>query len=174
MNNVRRLHIVVGMLLLGFGTALAAERGNALKADDLKAEPFRDAKTVGSLAPGDPVEILRKRAGWFEVKSVKGGGWVRMLSIRRGEARRGDGNAAGLLGLASGRAGTGRVVATTGIRGLSEDELKEAKYDEAEVRRVESYATSKAEAQRFASSGKLVARKTMYLSAPGSAHGERP
>jgi hypothetical protein len=173
-NNVRRIHVIVGMLLLGVGTALAGERGSALKADDLKAEPYRDAKTVGSLAPGEPVEILKKQAGWFQVKSAKGGGWVRMLSIRRGEARRGDGDGVGLLGLASGRAGTGRVVATTGIRGLSEDALKEAKYSEAEVQRVESYATSRAEAQRFASSGRLVARKMTYLSAPESAQGERP
>jgi hypothetical protein len=147
---------------------MAGEGGSVLKADDLRAEPFRDAKTVGSLAPGDQVEILKKQGGWFQVKSPKGSGWVRMLSIRRGEARKGGGDAAGLLGLASGRAGTGRVVATTGIRGLSEEELKEATYNEAELKKAESYATTRAEAQQFAAGGKLVARKVDYLSAAGS------
>jgi hypothetical protein len=169
MKTLRHILVLLGLLLLANGTALAGEGGSALKADDLRAEPFRDAKTVGSLAPGDQVEILKKQGGWFQVKSAKGSGWVRMLSIRRGEARKAGGDAAGLLGLASGRAGTGRVVATTGIRGLSEEELKAAKYNEVEVKKAESYATTRAEAQRFATSGKLLARKVDYLPTPGSA-----
>ena len=169
MNLARSLALLLAMCLLAGGTALAGEAGTALKADDLKAEPFRDAKTVGSLTSGDSVEILKRQGGWFQVKSVKGDGWVRMLSVRRGEARKGGGDAAGLLGLASGRAGTGRVVATTGIRGLSEEELKAAKYDEAELKKAESFATTRADAQKFAAAGKLAARKVEYLSAPGAA-----
>ena len=169
MNSAWRIPALLGALLLTVGTALAGDGGSVLKADDLKAEPFRDAKTVGSLATGDRVEILKKQGGWFQVESAKGSGWVRMLSIRRGAARKGGGDAAGLLGLASGRAGTGRVVATAGIRGLSEEELKAAKYDEAELEKADSYATSRPEAQRFAASGKLVARKVEYLPAPESA-----
>ncbi len=157
--------------LLAVGTTLAGEAGTALKADDLKAEPFRDAKTVGSLTAGDKVEILKKQGGWFQVKSTKGSGWVRMLSIRRGEARKGSGDAAGVLGLASGRAGTGGVVATTGIRGLSEEELKAAKYNETELRKAESFVATEAEARRFAAEGKLVARKVKYLSASEAVKG---
>jgi len=96
-----------------------------------------------------------------------------MLSIRRGEARKGSGEAAGVLGLASGRSGTGKVVATTGIRGLSEKELKAAKYNEKELRKAESFAVTEAEARRFAAEGKLVARKVKYLSAPEVAEGGR-
>ena len=169
MNMARSLALLLAAFLLAGGTALAGEAGTALKADDLKAEPFRDAKTIGSLTSGDSVEILKRQGGWFQVKSVKGDGWVRMLSVRRGEARKGSGDAAGLLGLASGRAGTGRVVATTGIRGLSEEELKAAKYDEAELKKAESFATSRGDAQKFAAAGKLAARKVEYLSAPGAA-----
>jgi hypothetical protein len=106
------------------------------------------------------------------VKSTKGSGWVRMLSIRRGEARKGTGDAAGLLGLASGRAGTGKVVATTGIRGLSEEELKAAKFDAGQLKLAESHATSRAEAKKFAAKGKLVARQVDYLPAPATAQGE--
>ena len=169
MNIARRIPVLLGAVLLTIGTALAGDGGSVLKADDLKTEPFRDAKTLGSLAAGDRVEILNKQGGWFRVKSAKGSGWVRMLSIRRGAPREGGDDVAGLLGLASGRAGTGRVVAATGIRGLSEEELKAAQYDEAELKKVESYATTWPEAERFAASGKLGARKVDYLPAPGSA-----
>lgn len=155
--------------LLGVATSsLGADTGTALKADDLKAEPFRDAKTVSTLAAGDKLEILKKEGGWLQVKSSKGLGWVRMLSVRKGEARSGSASndVAGLSALATGRAGTGKVVATTGVRGLSEEELKGAKFNEAEVKLVESYTTSRADAQKFAAKAKLTPRQVPYL--PGA------
>ena len=160
-----RWSMTIAALLLS-GALHAAESGTAIKGDDLKAEPFRDAKTVAKLATGDKVDILKKDGGWYEVKSAKGKGWVRMLSIRKGDARKGGGGSSGVLALASGRAGTGKVVATTGIRGLNEEELKAAKFDEAELKRAESYANSKAEAAKFAAVGKLTARPFDYLPAP--------
>lgn len=157
--------LMICALLLS-GALHAAESGTALKADDIKKEPFRDAKTVAKLATGDKVDILKKDGGWYQVKSAKGKGWVRMLSIRKGDARKGSGGASGVLALASGRAGTGKVVATTGIRGLNEEELKAAKFNEAELKLAESYASSKPEAAKFAASGKLAARPFDYLPAP--------
>lgn len=170
MNTIRCC--LLAALLLTMPSVYALESGAAIKADELKAEPFRDAKTVGRLAAGDKVDILKKDGGWLQVKSVKGKGWVRMLSIRKGEARKSTAGSevAGLAGLASGRAGTGKVVATTGIRGLNEEELKAAKFNEDEVKRAESYLTSRAEAQKFAAKGKLVARKMDYL--PDTTTGE--
>lgn len=154
------------MALLLSGALHAAESGTALKSDDLRAEPFRDAKTLATLAAGDRVNILKKESGWYQIDSTKGKGWVRMLSIRKGEARKGGSDASGLLGMASGRAGTGKIVATTGIRGLNEEELKTAKFNEEELKRAESYATGKSEAAKFAAQGKLAARTFDYLAAP--------
>lgn len=149
--------------LLLQSAAMAAESGTALKADAIRAEPFGDAKQVATLAKGDTVEILKKDGGWLQVKSAKGKGWVRMLSIRKGDAKKGSGEAEGLLALSSGRAGTGKVVATTGIRGLNEEELKAASFNAQELKLDESYAVSKADAQKFAKQGKLVARPFGYL-----------
>ncbi len=161
----RTLALAALALLFAANAALAGEKGTALKNDDIKAEPFHDAKTVAALAKGDTVEILKKEGGWLKVRSARGSGWVRMLSVRKGEARKPN-EAAGLLGLASGRAGTGKVVATTGVRGLSEEDLKAAKFDEAELKRAESYAVTKERAAQFARQGGLVARQVGYLPAP--------
>jgi uncharacterized protein YgiM (DUF1202 family) len=158
------MRAIVMCVLVGAQTAWAAESGTLLKADELKAEPFRDAKTVKSLAAGEKVEIASKDGGWFKVKAGKSSGWVRMLSIRKGDAKQGASNASGLLALTSGRAGTGKVVATTGIRGLNEEELKAAKFDAAEIQLAESYAVKKSDAQLFAKQGKLVPRQFEYLS----------
>lgn len=165
--------LLAAALLLASAGAAAGETGAAVKTDDIKSEPFRDARTVATLAAGDKVDILKKDGGWLRIKSARGSGWVRMLSIRRGEARKASaaGEAAGLAGLASGRAGTGRVVATTGIRGLNEEELKAAKYSEAELKLADSLVASRADAQKFAAKGKLAARKLDYL--PEPAKGER-
>ncbi len=151
--------------------ALAGEPGSALKPEEIKAEPFRDAGTVGALKTGDAVDILKIQGGWLQVKSSKGNGWVRMLSIRRGVASKGGADVSGLAGVATGRAGTGQVVATTGVRGLNEEELKAARFDEAQVKKLESFGATKAEAQKFAAAGKLGARALDYLPAPEAGGG---
>ena len=143
--------------------AAVTESGSALKADEIKAEPFRDAKKVGLLASGDKVDILGKDGGWLRVKSSKGNGWVRMLSISKTGTVKAGSNATGLLALASGRAGTGKVVATTGIRGLNEEELKAAQFNAEQLTLAESYSVSQAQAQQFAAQGKLKARTMEYL-----------
>ena len=145
-------------VLLCAAPALAGESGTARKASELKNEPYREAKTIGVLGAGDKIEILRKQGGWYHVRSAQGSGWVRMLSVRRGQARKGGLDATELVGLASGRAGTGQVVSNTGIRGLSEEELKAAQYNGAELRRLESFGTPRAEAHDFATRGGLKAR----------------
>ena len=164
MNPIKITLTIIAMLAMH--PAWASESGTALKADTIRAEPFADANAVTTLSAGDKVEILKKNGGWLQVKSARGNGWVRMLSIRKGEARKGSGDAAGLLGLASGRAGTGKVVATTGIRGLNEEDLKSAKFNEAELKLAESFATGKTDAQKFAAQGNLAPRKFDYLPAP--------
>ena len=146
--------------------AFAAETGSVIRADGIKVEPFRDAKTIAMLSVGDKVEIVKNNGGWLQIKSPKGKGWVHMLNVRKGDMRKDSGDIGGLLGMASGRAGTGRIVATTGIRGLDEVELQSAKYNETELNLAESYAINRAEAQVFATQGKLVARKFDYLPSP--------
>lgn len=147
-------------------TAIAAETGTALKADSLRTEPYADAKTSGNLSRGDKLEILGKQGAWLKVKTAKTSGWVRLLSVKRNSA--GGNQAAGVLNLASGRAGTGQVVATTGVRGLSEEDLKAAKFNEAEVKTLESYTQTAEQGQKFASSGNLQPVKLGYLPAPAS------
>jgi hypothetical protein len=71
-----------------------------------------------------------------------------------------------VLGIASGRAGTGKVVSTTGIRGLNEEELKSAKFNADELKLAESFATTRADADGFAKKGELKSQKFDYLPEP--------
>ena len=147
--------------------AIAAETGSAIKNDTLRAEPYTDAKTSGSLVRGDKLEIIGKQSAWLKVKTSKATGWVRLLSVKRDGSS--ASSAAGALSVASGRAGTGQVVATTGVRGLNEEELKAAKFSEPEMKTLESYTQSVEQGQKFATAGHLQAIKFDYL--PEAAQG---
>lgn len=155
--------VFLSALMIFAQTAFAVESGTVLKGDVIRKEPYSDSMIVTMLNTGEKVSILKKDGGWLNVKSTKGSGWVRMLSIRKGDAAQGSNIVNRLKGLSSGRAGTGKVVATTGIRGLDEEELKTAKFDEVELKLLESFTTSKNEAQNFASQGKLKSRSVEYL-----------
>lgn len=151
---------------LSMTPVFGGEAGTALRTTAVRMEPYLDGKAVGSLAKGDRVDILKRQGGWYQVNSAKGGGWVRMLAVRRGEARKGGIDTDKILGLASGRAGTGKIVSTTGIRGLTAEDLKKAKFNEAEVKKLEAATTGESGLQTFAADGKLVARKLEYLPEP--------
>lgn len=158
-----------GILLLVFTTILfsplispAVETGSALKADIIRKEPFSDAKKTGDINRGEQLQILGKKGAWLNIKTAKASGWVRLLSVKRG-ASSSSNQIKGVLDIASGRAGTGKVVATTGVRGLNEEELKNAKFNEVEMKKLESYTITSQQAQQFAKSGGLKAIRFNYL-----------
>lgn len=150
-------------LLIGLAApilALAGEAGTAIKADVLRAEPFADAKTAGNLNKNDVVDILGKKGAWLQVKSKSASGWVRILSVKRGASST---SGSSIADIASGRAGTGKVVSTTGIRGLSAEELKAAKFNEDEIKKMDSYAVNASDAQKYATAGGLTSTQLAYL-----------
>lgn len=155
----------IGMLTLPY-IALSADMGTALKTDSLRIEPFADAKSAGNINRGDALEILTKQGAWLKVKSKKSTGWVRILSVKRGGASSTSSSASDVLNMASGRAGTGNVVATTGVRGLSSEDLKSAKFNEAEVKLMENQTQTSVQAKEFAASGGLKSISISYLPAP--------
>ena len=137
--------------------SMAAETGSALKTDSMRVEPFADAKLTGSLSRGESLEILKKQGAWLQVKTKKSMGWVRLLSVKRGASSAAGNQTAGVLAAASGRAGTGQVVSTTGIRGLSEQELKAAKFNETDIKTLEGYTQTAEQGKKFAAAGELKA-----------------
>lgn len=147
-------------MLLFINQSMAAETGSALKNDSLRFEPFADAKVMGTINRGDNLEIIKKQGAWLQVKTNKNTGWVRLLSVKRGSTSSSN-QTSGVLALASGRAGTGQVVSTTGVRGLGEEELKAAQFNEAEIKTLESYTISADQGRKFAQDGDL---KTIQFS----------
>lgn len=159
---------LVLLLLVLLGCALgagAAQYGTLRKAEPLRVKPFVDAKTVMTLPAAARVELLGRQGGWYQVRSGRKSGWVRMLNVATVTAT----PTARAKAPATGRAGTGAVVATTGVRALNAGELAAAIRNDTELARLDSYAVTETDAARFAAQGKLKAIKLDYLPAPEKA-----
>ncbi|NWG86050.1 MAG: SH3 domain-containing protein [Hydrogenophilaceae bacterium] len=162
----------LALLLLVALPAWAAP-GVMLRDDTLRNAPSATAAAVGSVTKGQAVEVLGRQSGWSRVQAQGKTGWVRLLSVRGGAVAQTDvgGELAGVLALGGTRRDPGKVVAVAGVRGLSEEELKQARYDARQLERLEGYAVTLPEANRFAAEAGLARREVAYLPAPQSASG---
>ncbi len=157
--------IIVG-LLFWCGMTHAAETAYMVRATELKAKPFADAATVATLEEKSQVEVLSRQASWMQVKSAAGSGWVKMLSVRMGNAdaqpAKSSGNGLGAVFNLATTGSSGSTV-TTGVRGLSEEQLKEAQPNPEAFKAMKDYAAKKEGARQFAQAGQLKAEKLEYL-----------
>ena len=148
-------------------TASATSPGSTLRETELKEKPFLDAKTLRTLPANSALTILERQGGWMQVNAAGQQGWVRMLNVRTGTAAASTGtDASSVTTLATGRAGTGNIVATSGIRGLNEEQLSKAQGDPKQLQKMESNARSKQDAAQYAAKHKLKAIALPYLRAP--------
>jgi hypothetical protein len=152
------------IVFLFFPFLVHAEPATLLRDSDLKAQPATDATTVTQLAANAAVDAGERNGGWVRVKTQSGAeGWVKMLALRYGGpgvAKRGDSGLAQAVNVA--RSGASGTQVTTGVRGLDEADIKTARPNPAELKKLEGYAESKDNSSRFAESGKLKAQRIEY------------
>ena len=151
------------LLLCLAGPALAAETATLLKDDTLRSKPFLDAARIAPLKRGSSVQIVKRQGAWTSVKGGAVSGWVRSLSLKSGTATV---KAGGLASINTGRLGSGKIVSTTGIRGLnegSEEELKKAEFNGEALLAAEKQGVSSEDAAAFAKRGKLKQRSIQWL-----------
>jgi hypothetical protein len=153
-------------LLLAWPLVCAAEPAQISRNDSLRLKPFADAKVVAPLKSGQSVDIQKREGAWYLLKIGNVSGWAPMLSVRR-TATAATASAGSLAQTASGRASTGKVVATTGVRGLGEENLKEAAFSEAAIAAAEQYRVAVPAAAQFAVAGGLTPRNVPALKADG-------
>ena len=150
------------------GVAYAKETGTTRVAVDLMATPFRDAKTVGQLPSNTTVDILERRGGWLQISARGKTGWARLHQVRAGEGPEAKKSGEGLTVLKNvgktGRSGSQGIVATTGIRGLSAEELESAKPNPKAVESMEASRASDSTARDFARSAGLKEKDVPFLS----------
>lgn len=162
--------LIVLAFIFGFavmGAAYAKETGTTRVAVDLMATPYRDAKPAGKLPSNTTVYILERRGGWLRISAMGITGWARLHQVRAGEGPEAKTSGGGLAALKNvsqtGRSGSQGIVATTGIRGLSAEELKSAKPNPKAVESMEASRASDTTARDFARSAGLKEKDVPFL-----------
>ena len=157
--------IIAACLWLCALAAQAAGTAYTVRATELKAKPFADAATLASLPERSKVEVTGRQASWMQIKADGASGWVKMLSLRfsnEGAPKKsGDGGLGALFNVASTEKSGSTV--TTGVRGLSEENLKAARPDLQALKIMQGYAVSEENAISFARAGKLEGQSMDYL-----------
>lgn len=140
----------------------------AVRSTEIKSLPFSDAATVARLDEKAKVNIMLRQGGWVKITSDKGNGWVKMLSLRGDNTAKkpGDSGLQSMFNVA--RSGSSGITMTTGIRGLSEEDLKNAHPNPEEFEKMQKYAVNKAKAENFARDANLKTQQLDYLPSNGN------
>lgn len=154
-------------LLAAAGLASAQEQAFTNRATELRERPDAGAKLLASLPDNTAVKVLSRSGGWTQVESGGSKGWVRVFHLKFPSAVESSSSGGALSGLTSalgfGKSRQERAnIASVGIRGLSEEELKNANPDPEALKKLLSFRADKPGAERFAREAKLVAQNVPY------------
>lgn len=169
----RTAGILLAVVLLCRVTSVeAAEKGLIIRAGDLLAQPFIDAAKSAPVTANQPVTILERRGAWASVDSNGTKGWVRVLNLRLdpGTARPAGArpsnspSAASITSPASLlRTGSSGRTVTTGVKGMDEEDIRNATPDYAELEQLGTLEVSADDARANALKSSLKENTVEYL-----------
>lgn len=152
------------VLLLACPLMAAAQDAFTNRSTELKERGDGEGRTLTTLSENTPVKVVARGGAWTRVEAGGQSGWVRVFHLRfAASAEAASGASGGGVLSTIGSALTGQRpaksanLATTGVRGLSQEELRNANPDAEALRRMQSYRADNAAAERFAREGKLAA-----------------
>ena len=160
---MRQLIPLVFILISG---SVLAQSGTVVRKTDLRDKPFLDAAIIAPIAANTPIEIQANKGAWMQVKAANGQvGWIKLLNVRTNGGGTNSSNLA--LGNVIKTGSSGQTV-TTGVKGLSAEQIKQAEPNPAEVAKMDSYASSQSEATRAALQAKLIPQEVAALTTTSS------
>lgn len=156
--------LILCMLCALFPSAVLAEPAMIIRNSEFRAKPLIDAPLLNTLKEGDTVDLIGNEGGWSKIKTADGKiGFVRLLNIRPTSAS--SGNALGGVDKLGNvvRTGSTGSVATTGVKGITKDDIAQSTPNPEEVKKMESYAATEADARKAAKSVKLTEQSVSFL-----------
>jgi hypothetical protein len=148
-------------------TAAHAENVTLERESVLRAEPRTDAAAVATLPLGATGEALARQGAWVQVRSGNATGWLYSFNVRFGGTAGGGDGTGSVLGRIFGPRQRVNVTSTIGIRGLDEEDLKQARFDGGQVQQLDSFAASREQAESHAGEAGLSAGRVEYLGEAG-------
>jgi erythromycin esterase-like protein len=148
-------------LLLALSSSAWAEPASVIRDSDLRDKPFLDATVIGQLKKDNVVDIQMRQGAWMQIKSDnKLVGWIKLLNVRTGKAGEGGTSLASLNPFKTGSSGS---TVTTGVKGLSAEQLQNAQPNPGELAKLNNFTASDADAQKSAAKEKLIAQEVAYI-----------
>ena len=157
------------------GVAIAAlawgdEQAFTNRSTELKERALAEAKTVATLPADASVKVLARSGQWTQVEASGQRGWVRVFHLRfpASVEAASSGTATSALSSLSGALGFGKPaareanLASTGVRGLTPEDLQNANPDPEALRKMQSFSADKPAAESFAREGRLATNTIDY------------
>jgi hypothetical protein len=143
----------------------AAQQVTLERDSALYAEPRLESAQVTQLKQGASGEVIGKQGAWLNLKTPGGSGWLFSFNVRfqSQKAEGGDGGSA--LGRVFAPRRNVNVTSTIGVRGLDEQDLKQASFNAGQMKLLDDYAASKQAAEESARAAGLAPEKVEYLDA---------
>jgi len=145
-----------------------AERALVIRAGDLMAQPFIDAAKVAPVTANQSVIIVERRGGWVSVQANGKTGWLRALNLRLEPGTAAAGQPAGKRPNAAAslfRTGSSSRTVTTGVKGLDDENIRNAVVDPVELAKLGALAVPESTARSAAAAKRLSENKLDYLKA---------
>ena len=160
--------LLAASLAIASCLASAQEQAFTNRATDLMDKGAADARKVSTLPENTPVKVTQRSGGWTRIDANGQQGWVRAFHLRFPTTVETSSSGGGVFGgLTGGLFGGNKprqaTVATTGIRGLSAEDFKNANPDGAALARMQSFRADRGAAERFAREAKLASVSINYL-----------
>jgi hypothetical protein len=161
-NLVRLMHALVATLLVALPAA--AQQVTLERDSPLYAEPKLEAAQVTQLKQGATGEVVGKEGAWLNLKTAGGSGWLFSFNVRFQSQKAEGGDSGGsALGKVFGPRRNVNVTAAIGIRGLDEQDLKQASFSDAQMKLLDGYIASKQSAEDGARAAGLAPVTVEYL-----------
>lgn len=163
-NKPIRLFAAALAILSLAGSALAAENATLARDTELRDQPFNDAAVVVALKAKTAVSIQARSGAWAQVSVDGQNGYVRLLNLRTASGQKGDSGVKSLAGVF--RTGSSGSSVSTGVKGLSEEDLTGAVANPEQVKKLATFAVDKDDASKAAKTAGLKATEIAFLPEP--------
>jgi hypothetical protein len=143
----------------------AAQQVTLERDSPLFAEPRLDAAQVAQLKLGATGEVIGKQGAWLNLKTPAGSGWLFSFNVRfpSAQAGTGDSGAGQTAGRLFGPRRSVSVTSTVGIRGIEEEDLKQASFNAGQMKLLDGYVATKEAAERGARATGLKPATVEYM-----------
>jgi hypothetical protein len=160
----RLIYALVATLLIALPAV--AQQVMLERDSPLYAEPRLESAQVTQLKQGASGEVIGKQGAWLNLKTAGGSGWLFSFNVRfQSQKAEGADGGGSTLGRVFGPRRNVNVTSAIGIRGLDEQDLKQASFSDAQMKLLDGYTASKQSAEDGARATGLAPEKVEYLGA---------